>query len=62
MIPVIQNAALPGTRKELEIWIHETLHASSWRMTEEKVTRIAYEQARLLGRLGYRRPKSQEGT
>ena len=54
--PTILIAAVPGSQDELMAIIHETLHASDWSKSEEKVTRIAHEQARLLWRLGYRRP------
>jgi len=43
------------SKAELEALLHETLHASDWSKSEEIVSRIAKEQARLLWRLGYRR-------
>ena len=42
------------SRKFLEICIHESLHACSWKASEEKVTQTAYDIARLLWKLGYR--------
>ncbi|MGW8181573.1 MAG: DUF72 domain-containing protein, partial [bacterium] len=42
------------SKAELEALLHETLHASDWSKSEEIVSRIAKEQARLLWRLGYR--------
>lgn len=42
-------------RVGLETAIHEALHACSWSTSEEKVTKVAYDIARFLWRLGYRR-------
>jgi len=53
--PSILITAKPKTRSELEALIHETFHAEDWSKSEEIVTRIAHEQARLLWRMGYRR-------
>ncbi len=53
--PSIMVMTQPYTKVELETLIHECLHASDWSKSEEKVTRIARETARLLWRLGYRR-------
>ena len=53
--PSIRIMTQPKTFAELEALLHETLHAEDWSKSEEIVTRIAHEQARLLWRLGYRR-------
>ena len=42
--------------EELEVLIHEMLHAGNWlHRSEESVTREADEMSRVLWRLGYRR-------
>jgi len=56
ILPVLHVAAPANTCKQLEIAIHESLHASDWTKSEERVTRTAHEIARLLWRLGYKRP------
>lgn len=43
------------TRVGLETAIHESLHACNWRATESSVTNTAYDIARFLWRLGYRK-------
>lgn len=45
-----------GTCRGLETIIHEALHAENWAKTERVIARTANEIARLLWRLGYRRP------
>lgn len=40
---------------ELETIVHELLHASDWRASEEAVTLQAQEIATVLTRLGYKR-------
>ena len=49
------NANLPD-RKSLDTVIHELLHAAEWNMSEEWVTSTADDIARVLWRLGWRRP------
>ena len=43
------------SRKFLESVIHEALHACNWKASEESVTQTAYDVARLLWRLGFRK-------
>ena len=43
------------TQTGLETAIHESLHASFWAKTDEKVGQTARDIARLLWRLGYRK-------
>lgn len=45
------------SRVGLETTIHEALHACSWSTPEDKVEKIAYDIARFLWRLGYRKVK-----
>lgn len=40
---------------ELEILIHEMLHATNWRLDEEFITKDAQDIARALYRIGYRK-------
>jgi hypothetical protein len=40
--------------KQLEILIHESLHASDWNKSEVMVTQTAKDISRFLWRLGYR--------
>ena len=47
----------PGTKNELETYIHESLHAENWATTEKVVERVSKEIADFLWRLGYRRTK-----
>lgn len=44
-----------GDAKELEVLIHEMLHACLWDLDEEAIDETAHDIARALGRLGYRR-------
>jgi len=39
----------------LETVIHESIHACDWSLTEQDVTRMAHDIARLVWRLDYRR-------
>ena len=48
------NLEMENTRKFLETLLHESLHASHWSASEDKVTQTAYDIARLLWRLRYR--------
>lgn len=41
--------------RELEITLHETLHAADWHKDEAWVEQVAHDVARILWRLGYRR-------
>jgi hypothetical protein len=43
-----------GTRGELEIAIHESLHVCAWDLDEECVSETARDIAKLLWRLGWR--------
>jgi len=45
-----------GGRKELEIVVHELLHAAHWDLAEEAVDETARDLAAALWRMGYRRP------
>ena len=44
-----------NTRNGLETVVHEALHACDWNKNEIMVEQTAYDIARLLWRLGYRR-------
>jgi hypothetical protein len=44
-----------STRKGMETAIHEALHCCKWSSSEETVTMTAYDLARFLWRLGYRK-------
>ena len=46
--------SLTGER-ELEVLIHEMLHACHWDLGEEAITETSEDLARVLFRLGYRR-------
>ncbi len=41
--------------RQLEVLLHELLHASNWQLDEEHITQIAADIAHVLWRLGYRR-------
>ena len=41
--------------EQLEVLIHELLHAGCWHLDEESVETVACDIARILWRLGYRR-------
>ena len=47
--------APPNTRTELETILHEGIHAGKWDASEENVTQMAEDLARLCWRLGYRK-------
>lgn len=42
-------------KDELETYIHESLHAAGWHLSEEYVEQYANDLANLLWRLGYRK-------
>jgi len=42
-------------KKELEIVIHELLHASCWNLSEETVDQVAVDLSRILWRIGWRK-------
>jgi hypothetical protein len=44
--------------RQLEVIIHELLHAAHWDLDETAVTETAEDLARILWRLGYRRSTS----
>jgi len=44
-------------KEELEVTIHECLHAADWYKDEEWIEPVAADIARLLWRLGWRKPK-----
>jgi hypothetical protein len=46
--------SLSGER-ELDVLIHEMLHACHWDLAEESITETASDLARVLFRLGYRK-------
>jgi hypothetical protein len=46
--------SLTGER-ELEVFVHEMLHACHWDLSEETITETAQDLARVLFRLGYRK-------
>lgn len=41
--------------EQLEVILHELLHACDWRADEDHITEQAEDMARVLWRLGYRR-------
>lgn len=45
-------------QEELEIIIHELLHAGYWIVDEEHIAQTAHDLARILWRLGYRKDDS----
>lgn len=47
------DCRLRGER-ELEIIIHELLHAAAWQLDEQLVSKFAEDTARILTKLGYR--------
>jgi len=49
----ISNSLLP--QEELEVTIHEALHAADWYKDEEWITPVADDIARLLYNLGWRK-------
>jgi len=54
MVWSINRPSLTGER-ELEVLIHEMLHACHWDLDEEAITETSEDLARVLFRLGYRR-------
>lgn len=55
------HKALRGER-ELEILIHEIMHAADWTKDEEWVKDLSEDLARILWRLNYRRIKTEQKT
>ena len=51
---IIVDSRLHGER-ELDVILHELLHAADWSKDEEWVDSLASDLARILTRLGYRR-------
>ena len=51
---IVVDSRLRG-EEELEVTIHEALHAASWDLAEECVLETGTDIARLLWRLGYRK-------
>ena len=46
-------------QEELEVLIHEMLHAAGWHLDEQYVEQFADEVSAVLWRLGYRRVQSE---
>lgn len=46
------------SRKEMEVFIHEALHACIWDLDEETVYSTAEDISKFLWRLGYRRTET----
>ncbi len=53
------QAGLPPLR-DMEVAIHEALHACFWDMDEDVITQSATDLGRFLWRLGYRKIKSMD--
>jgi hypothetical protein len=51
---IVISTAISGER-ELDVIIHEVLHAADWHRSEEWCATVATDLARILYRLGYRR-------
>lgn len=49
-------------QRELEIWIHEMLHACCWYLGEEFVGQFARDVARVLWKRGWRRINDDQKT
>lgn len=49
-------------KRELEVLIHEVLHAADWWKDERWVEEVGRDLARLLWRLGYRRQTELDGS
>lgn len=56
--PKIAVAYALNGEEELEIFIHEMLHACYWDMDEEAITDSAQSIAKALWRMGYRKSES----
>jgi hypothetical protein len=54
---LIHNKLTP--KRELEVVIHEALHAADWHKDESWVKVVAKELSQMLWRLGYRRDHEQ---
>jgi len=57
---IVIDPGLTG-EKELEIILHEVLHAADWHRSEEWVAQISRDTARILTRLGYRKEAESSG-
>jgi hypothetical protein len=44
--------------RQLDVLLHELLHACNWQLAEEHITQIATDIARALWRLGYRQTEA----
>ena len=44
--------------RQLDVLLHELLHACNWQLDEEHITQTATDIARVLWRLGYRKGES----
>ena len=53
-LTITVRPSLTGER-ELEVMIHEMLHACHWDLDEQAITETSEDLARVLFRLGYRR-------
>lgn len=53
---ILVDATLTGER-ELDVFVHEMLHAAFWDLDEAAIADTATDIARALWRLGYRRPE-----
>lgn len=42
-------------QEQLEVYIHEAMHAIDWKLDEEHVTTSSHDLARMLWKLGYRK-------
>lgn len=49
-------------REQLEVVLHELLHAVDWHQSEEAISRQAADISRVLWKLGYRLPHDQQPT
>lgn len=47
-----------GSKKTLEILIHEMLHALDWHIDEGHIERAAHDMANVLDKVGYKREES----
>ena len=62
--PVVKNKKIlfrdnfNRSRRELDTFIHEALHACAWDLNEDAVSQTATDIAKFLWRLGYRRTET----
>jgi hypothetical protein len=49
-----------GSKKTMEILIHEMLHALSWHIDEDHVAQAAHDMATVLDKVGYKRDGKRE--